>query len=81
MVQLSGRNLAPHLRSLAPTWFLSLCDPHPPAASLARRALEAAFPGGEDKRAGAARFCRKEINTMVEDNIVRQTKETMSDPK
>lgn len=30
-----GRNLAPHIKQIVPSWFISQCDTHPPAASAA----------------------------------------------
>ncbi len=33
MIGIVGRDLAPHLKALAPAWYLSRADPHPPVNS------------------------------------------------
>ncbi len=76
-----GRALAPHLKALMPTWYISRNDPHVPSASLARRAIKEAFPAGPKKAAEAVTFCTKDILATVKDNILVQTAQTLSDPR
>lgn len=77
---MSGRLLAPHLKSVMPTWLLSRSDPYGPASATARRAADAAFPK-EDKAREAVRFCRAEIMAMIRENILEHTPDTLSDTK
>ena len=76
-----GRNLAPQLKALAPIWFLCQVDPHPPAASVAQKSFSDAFPSVAKRREAVVNFCLKEILAMIEDNLLTQTPETLSDAK
>ncbi|CAH1799497.1 unnamed protein product [Owenia fusiformis] len=73
------RNLAPHLKSLMGCWLLSQCDSHPPAASAATAAFLAALPVA--KQADAILFCKTEVMNYLQDNLIQQTIETLSDAR
>lgn len=75
-----GREVAPHLKTLMPIWYLSQVDPHAPAASAALGALKIAFPT-DIKANEAIMFCQAEILAVIEDNLLVQTPQTLSDPK
>ncbi|CAB4056024.1 LTN1 [Lepeophtheirus salmonis] len=45
VVKHAGREIAPQLKSLASTWFISCSDPHAPAASLAFKSFSIFFDG------------------------------------
>uniref|UniRef100_A0A6I8PFP8 E3 ubiquitin-protein ligase listerin n=1 Tax=Ornithorhynchus anatinus TaxID=9258 RepID=A0A6I8PFP8_ORNAN len=73
------KHLAPHLKSLMGFWLMAQCDPHPPAASAARLAFEAAFPPG--RQADAVAFCLDEILGTLRDHLLKETPDTVSDPQ
>jgi hypothetical protein len=75
-----GRELAPHLKSLAPVWHLSCSDTHAPAGTLAMKAFLNAFPD-EIKYREAVVFCQNEILGTISENLLHQTPSTLSDPK
>ena len=88
----AGKLLAPYLKSVVPHWWMAQFDPHPPASSAAAASFEDMFPAavgessatkkaGNSKRENALNFCKAEILTLVEDSLLNQTAETMSDPK
>ena len=66
-----GKNLAPHLKSMAGVWYIGQSDPHAPAANAAIAAWKAAFP--PHKLAGAVEFCRAEVLAMIKVGIVLST--------
>ncbi|XP_051781695.1 E3 ubiquitin-protein ligase listerin [Erpetoichthys calabaricus] len=72
-----GRSLAPFLKSIMGHWLLSQCDTYAPAASAANVAFQSAFPGS--KQAGAIAFCKEEILTILQDNLLKETADTLSD--
>ncbi|KAG7163687.1 E3 ubiquitin-protein ligase listerin-like, partial [Homarus americanus] len=74
-----GKQLAPHLKSIMPSWMLAMADPYPPAATAATKAFQTAF--SEEKRAEVMIFCCKEIMDFITDNLFKQTPQTLSDPK
>ncbi|XP_066277345.1 E3 ubiquitin-protein ligase listerin-like isoform X3 [Branchiostoma lanceolatum] len=74
-----GRSLAPHLKHLMGIWLLSQCDTYVPSADAARLAFSSAFP--QNKQAEALVFCKHEVLTHLQDNLFKQTPQTMSDPK
>ncbi len=75
-----GRDLAPHLKNLAAIWHMSCSDPHAPAAALAIKAFQTAFPD-EAKRREAVTFCHVEILSNIRENLLNATPSTISDPK
>ncbi|KAM9437421.1 E3 ubiquitin-protein ligase listerin isoform 1-T1 [Salvelinus alpinus] len=73
------RSLAPYLKSVMGHWLLSQCDSYPPAASAACQAFNAAFP--PSKQAEALSFCKDEVLTVLQDNLLKETADTLSDPQ
>ncbi|ELT92500.1 hypothetical protein CAPTEDRAFT_134741 [Capitella teleta] len=73
------RDLAPHLRSLIGAWVLAQCDPYAPASSVAKAAFNAAFPPA--KQPAAIAFCKQQIFSMMYENVLTHTPQTLSDPK
>uniref|UniRef100_A0A8K9XDK5 E3 ubiquitin-protein ligase listerin n=1 Tax=Oncorhynchus mykiss TaxID=8022 RepID=A0A8K9XDK5_ONCMY len=73
------RSLAPYLKSVMGHWLLSQCDSYPPAASAACQAFSAAFP--PSKQAEALSFCKDEVLTVLQDNLLKETADTLSDPQ
>ena len=76
-----GRELAPYLKALVPTWHLSCSDPHIPAAIMAKKAFLQAFNGDEAKHVDAVLFCQMEVLSLISDNLLHQTPTTLSDAK
>eukprot|EP00794_Sanderia_malayensis_P000162 gene162-774_t len=74
-----GRSLAPQLKLLIACWLKSHFDQYPPAAVLAKRSFELSFSG--DKKRDALSFCKKELISNIQDNLIKQTQDTISDPK
>ena len=75
-----GRQIAPYLKLLTPSWHLSCSDPHLPASALASKAFTIAFPD-EAKRREALIFCQQEILSMITENLLQHTASTLSDAK
>ncbi|XP_072302199.1 E3 ubiquitin-protein ligase listerin [Eucyclogobius newberryi] len=73
------RNLAPFLKSLMGHWILSQCDTYTPAASAAWRAFQAAF--SPTKQPEALSFCKDEILNVLQDILLKETANTLSDPQ
>ncbi|XP_049597872.1 E3 ubiquitin-protein ligase listerin [Syngnathus scovelli] len=73
------RSLAPFLKSLMGHWILSQCDTYTPAASAARRAFQAAFSA--TKQPEALSFCKDEILNVLQDVLLKDTADTLSDPQ
>ncbi|XP_020495512.2 E3 ubiquitin-protein ligase listerin [Labrus bergylta] len=73
------RSMAPFLKSLMGHWILSQCDPHTPAASAACQAFQAAF--SPTKQPEALSFCKDEILNVLQDVLLKETAETLSDPQ
>ncbi|XP_078514506.1 E3 ubiquitin-protein ligase listerin isoform X2 [Lissotriton helveticus] len=73
------KDLAPHLKSLMGYWLIAQCDTYMPAASAAKVAFEAAFP--PNKQPEALAFCKEEILTVLQDNLLKETPDTLSDPQ
>ncbi|XP_020778547.1 E3 ubiquitin-protein ligase listerin [Boleophthalmus pectinirostris] len=73
------RNLAPFLKSLMGHWILSQCDTYTPAASAAWRAFQAAF--SPTKQPEALSFCKEEILSVLQDILLKETANTLSDPQ
>ncbi|XP_044298639.1 E3 ubiquitin-protein ligase listerin [Varanus komodoensis] len=73
------KHLAPHLRSLMGHWLIAQCDIYSPAASAAKVAFEKAFP--PSKQPEALVFCKDEILSVLQDNLLKETPDTLSDPQ
>ncbi|KAJ3589459.1 hypothetical protein NHX12_010304 [Muraenolepis orangiensis] len=73
------RSLAPFLKSLMGYWLMAQCDTYVPAASAACLAFTAAFP--PSKQPEALSFCRDEILNVLQDTLLKETADTLSDPQ
>ncbi|XP_061607193.1 E3 ubiquitin-protein ligase listerin [Phyllopteryx taeniolatus] len=73
------RSLAPFLKSLMGHWILSQCDTYTPAASAARRAFQAVFSAA--KQPEALSFCKDEILNVLQDILLKDSADTLSDPQ
>nr|XP_046266953.1 E3 ubiquitin-protein ligase listerin isoform X2 [Scatophagus argus] len=73
------RSLAPYLKSLMGHWILSQCDTYSPAASAACQAFQAAFSPA--KQPEALSFCKDEILNVLNDILLKETADTLSDPQ
>nr|XP_040037059.1 E3 ubiquitin-protein ligase listerin [Gasterosteus aculeatus aculeatus] len=73
------RSLAPILKSLMGHWILSQCDTYTPAASAACQAFQAAFSPG--KQPEAIGFCKDDILNVLQDVLLKETADTLSDPQ
>uniref|UniRef100_A0A3P9M3P8 E3 ubiquitin-protein ligase listerin n=1 Tax=Oryzias latipes TaxID=8090 RepID=A0A3P9M3P8_ORYLA len=73
------RSLAPFLKSLMGHWILSQCDTYTPAASAACQAFQAAFSPA--KQPEALGFCKDEILNVLQDILLNETADSLSDPK
>ncbi|XP_041864209.1 E3 ubiquitin-protein ligase listerin [Melanotaenia boesemani] len=73
------RSLAPFLKSLMGHWILSQCDTYTPAASAACQAFQAAF--SPTKQPEALSFCKDEIINVLQDILLKETADTLSDPQ
>nr|XP_006628262.1 PREDICTED: E3 ubiquitin-protein ligase listerin isoform X1 [Lepisosteus oculatus] len=73
------RNLAPYLKSIMGHWLIAQCDTYSPAASAANLAFQAAFPIG--KQSEALAFCKEEVLNILQDNLLKETPDTLSDPQ
>ncbi|KAJ2043867.1 hypothetical protein GGI08_007272, partial [Coemansia sp. S2] len=79
LVKRCGKRLAPNLKPLIGPWVASFYDPHREVGKASRLAFELVFP--ESKRTEAYAYCLKDILDFAQDNIVTQTKESLSDPR
>ncbi|XP_036885574.1 E3 ubiquitin-protein ligase listerin isoform X3 [Sturnira hondurensis] len=73
------KHLAPYLKSVMGYWLLAQCDTYPPAASAAKEAFAAAFP--PSKQPEAIAFCKDEIASVLQDHLVKETPDSLSDPQ
>uniref|UniRef100_A0A8C6MVG9 E3 ubiquitin-protein ligase listerin n=1 Tax=Mus spicilegus TaxID=10103 RepID=A0A8C6MVG9_MUSSI len=73
------KHLAPYLKSVMGYWLMAQCDTYPPAALAAKDAFEAAFP--PSKQPEAIAFCKEEITTVLQDHLLKETPDTLSDPQ
>ncbi|XP_018571354.1 E3 ubiquitin-protein ligase listerin isoform X2 [Anoplophora glabripennis] len=73
------RNIAPYLKQLMAPWFTSQYDTYPPAASAAAQAFKDAFP--VNKFQEAVVYCQEEILSYINDNLLVQTAQTLSNTK
>ena len=82
-----GRDLAPHLRSIAAAWFLGRFDCHPPAASAANEAFNAVFPSKSEgsskknKQRDAIIFCGSEILNAIKENLINASPQIPGETK
>ncbi|XP_056296210.1 E3 ubiquitin-protein ligase listerin [Pseudoliparis swirei] len=73
------RSMAPFLKSLMGHWILSQCDTYTPAASAACQAFQAAF--SPSKQPEALGFCKDDILNVLQDILLKETADTLSDPR
>ncbi|XP_008588259.1 PREDICTED: E3 ubiquitin-protein ligase listerin [Galeopterus variegatus] len=73
------KHLAPYLKSLMGYWLMAQCDTYTPAAFAAKDAFEAAFP--PSKQPEAIAFCKDEIISVLQDHLIKETPDTLSDPQ
>uniref|UniRef100_A0A8C5KES8 E3 ubiquitin-protein ligase listerin n=1 Tax=Jaculus jaculus TaxID=51337 RepID=A0A8C5KES8_JACJA len=73
------KHLAPYLKSLMGYWLMAQCDTYGPAALAAKEAFEAAFP--PSKQPEAIAFCKDEITNVLQDHLLKETPDTLSDPQ
>ncbi|XP_031220180.1 E3 ubiquitin-protein ligase listerin [Mastomys coucha] len=73
------KHLAPYLKSVMGYWLMAQCDTYPPAALAAKDAFEAAFP--PSKQPEAIAFCKEEITSVLQDHLLKETRDTLSDPQ
>ncbi|OXB79770.1 UNVERIFIED_CONTAM: hypothetical protein H355_013755, partial [Colinus virginianus] len=72
------KHLAPYLKSIMGYWLIAQCDTYSPAASAAKEAFEKAFPSSKQPEALA--FCKDEILNVLQDHLLKETPDTLSDP-
>ncbi|KAM8813132.1 E3 ubiquitin-protein ligase listerin isoform 2-T2 [Rhynchonycteris naso] len=73
------KHLAPYLKSLMGYWLMAQCDTYSPAASAAKDAFDAAFP--PSKQPEAIAFCKDEITSVLQDHLIKETPDSLSDPQ
>ncbi|XP_054433691.1 E3 ubiquitin-protein ligase listerin [Pteronotus mesoamericanus] len=73
------KHLAPYLKSVMGYWLLAQCDTYAPAASAAKDAFAAAFP--PSKQPEAVAFCKEEIASVLQDHLIKETPDSLSDPQ
>ncbi|XP_062478134.1 E3 ubiquitin-protein ligase listerin [Pezoporus occidentalis] len=73
------KHLAPYLKSIMGYWLIAQCDTYSPAASAAKVAFEKAFPSS--KQPEALVFCKDEILNVLQDHLLKETADTISDPQ
>uniref|UniRef100_A0A8C3KGL3 E3 ubiquitin-protein ligase listerin n=14 Tax=Neoaves TaxID=3078114 RepID=A0A8C3KGL3_9CHAR len=73
------KHLAPYLKSIMGYWLIAQCDTYSPAASAAKVAFEKAFPSSKQPEALA--FCKDEILNVLQDHLLKETPDTLSDPQ
>ncbi|XP_041948451.1 E3 ubiquitin-protein ligase listerin [Alosa sapidissima] len=73
------RNLAPYLKSIMGHWLIAQCDTYTPASSAASVAFQAAFP--LNKQPEALSFCKDEVLSVLQENLLKETADTLSDPQ
>ncbi|XP_047128607.1 E3 ubiquitin-protein ligase listerin isoform X1 [Hydra vulgaris] len=75
----AGRNLGPYLKILLPCWLIVMFDPFVPCALIAQKSFNEIFLNG--KKADVLKFCEKELIQTITNNLLKETSETLSDPK
>ncbi|KAM5280986.1 E3 ubiquitin-protein ligase listerin isoform 2-T2 [Ctenodactylus gundi] len=73
------KHLAPYLKTVMGYWLMAQCDTYTPAACSAKDAFEAAFP--PSKQPEAIAFCKDEIISVLQDHLLKETPDTLSDPQ
>ncbi|XP_006267222.2 E3 ubiquitin-protein ligase listerin [Alligator mississippiensis] len=73
------KHLAPYLKSIMGYWLIAQCDTYSPAASAAQVAFVKAFPSS--KQSEALVFCRDEVLNVLQDHLLKETADTLSDPQ
>ncbi|KAK2527212.1 Ltn1 [Columba guinea] len=73
------KHLAPYLKSIMGYWLIAQCDIYSPAASAAKVAFEKAFLSSKQPEALA--FCKDEILNVLQDHLLKETPDTLSDPQ
>ncbi|XP_068000577.1 E3 ubiquitin-protein ligase listerin [Melanerpes formicivorus] len=73
------KHLAPYLKSIMGYWLIAQCDTYSPAASASKVAFEKAFPSS--KQPEALVFCKDEILHVLQDHLLKETPDTLSDPQ
>ncbi|XP_074853382.1 E3 ubiquitin-protein ligase listerin isoform X2 [Carettochelys insculpta] len=73
------KHLAPYLKSIMGYWLVAQCDMYSPAACAAKVAFETAFPSSKQPEALA--FCKEEVLNMLQDHLLKETPDTLSDPQ
>lgn len=63
-----GRNLAPYLKQLMPSWYLVQNDLYSPVASAGKKSFLTVFPS-ETKQLDVIKFCNEEIMRMMVDHL------------
>lgn len=74
-----GKNIAPYLRQLAPSWITSQYDTYAPAASVASSSFQRAFR--PNKQQEVFNFCQNEILEYIIKNLTVFTPTTLSSAK
>ena len=78
LVTKCGKQMAPHLKTVVPIWWLGCFDTNSEAASASLQALQTAFPQGKWK--GVLSFCRVEIISTLVD-FLEQDSQQLTDLK
>ena len=74
-----GKNIAPYLRQLAPSWITSQYDTYAPAASIATSSFQKSFR--PYKQQEVFNFCQNEILDYIIKNLTFYTAVTLSNSK
>lgn len=74
-----GKNIAPYLRQLAPSWITSQYDTYAPAASVASSSFQKAFR--PNKQQEVFNFCQNEILEYIIKNLTVFTPTTLTSAK
>lgn len=74
-----GKNIAPYLRQLAPSWITSQYDTYAPAASIASSSFQKSFR--PYKQQEVFNFCQNEILDYIVKNLTVFTPTTLSNSK
>ncbi|GAB2242261.1 hypothetical protein Droror1_Dr00019036 [Drosera rotundifolia] len=77
IVAVVGRDLAPHVKSLAGPWWVSQFDSVPEVSQAAKQSFQVAFPT-QEKKLEALFFCTEEIFTYLDDTL-KLTQDNMLD--
>ncbi|XP_057307534.1 E3 ubiquitin-protein ligase listerin-like [Hydractinia symbiolongicarpus] len=75
----AGRDLAPHLKFIITNWLMATFDVYSPAATAAKLSFDEVFP--EKKKKEVLAFCKHELLGSLQNQLLKETPETLSDPK